>query len=79
MTEYQGKNPEGLQPRQTYEELLNTPTFNLNHPDRTYTSVRNYPCQSQFDQIGMFELGDTHRRQTMHTTQQSGYDEKYNN
>ena len=58
-----GINLEGLKPRPTYEELLNTKDVKIKHIDRSATLLRNHPLMTQVDYIGAFELEDQQRRE----------------
>ena len=58
-----GINYNGVNPRPTYEELINFVDYPIKYPDRTATFTRDSPLLTQLDGIGMMELEEMERNE----------------
>ncbi|MFM7990467.1 MAG: hypothetical protein ACKPKO_65230, partial [Candidatus Fonsibacter sp.] len=56
MPDIYGINYNGVNPRPTYEELINFEDYPIRYLDRTATFTRDSPLLTQLDGIGMMEL-----------------------
>ena len=57
-----GINNNGVEPRPTYQELINFADYPVKYPDKSATCTRDLPLLNQFDVIGMMELEEQERR-----------------
>ena len=51
-----------VQPRPTFEELINFVDYPVKYPDRSATITRESPLLAQFDGIDMMELQEQEQR-----------------
>ena len=58
-----GINYNGVNPRPTYEELINFVDYPIKYPDRTATFTRDSPLLTQLDGVGMMELEEMERNE----------------
>ena len=58
-------NYNGVNPRLTYEELINVVDYPVKIPARSATCARDSPWRTQLDGIGMMDLEELGRRETI--------------
>ncbi|MFM7985360.1 MAG: hypothetical protein ACKPKO_39210, partial [Candidatus Fonsibacter sp.] len=63
MPDIYGINFNGVNPRPTYEELINFVDYPIKYPDRTATFTRDSPLLTQLYGIGMMELEEMERNE----------------